>query len=118
MNPDETGSCTVSPWFLLQILQILVRAVVEQLLDSHGRQAGSVQSKLKELLGRVSSRHSSDPEIWRQYARLYGGGHGDEPEDNEKVGPCLRPFRTKGHAETKSQTFQKFHFLFRGGFVD
>lgn len=75
--------------FLCQILQILVRAVVEELVDSHGRHAGTVQSKLKELLGRVSSRHSSDPEIWRQYARLYGGGHGADPEDNEKVGRCL-----------------------------
>lgn len=68
-----------------QILQILVRAVVENLTDSHGEHAGAVQSNLKELLGRVTSRHSSDAEIWRQYALLYGDGHSSDPEDNEKV---------------------------------
>ncbi|KAG7214400.1 hypothetical protein INR49_023111, partial [Caranx melampygus] len=49
-------------------------------------QAVTLQSKLKELLGRVSSRHSSDSEIWRQYALLYGDGHSTNPEDNEKAG--------------------------------
>lgn len=70
---------------LWQILQILVKAVVENLTDSHGEQAGSLKSKLKELLGRVSSRHSSDSEVWRQYALLYSDGHSSNPEDNEKV---------------------------------
>lgn len=69
----------------MQILQILVRAVVENLTDSRGEQAATVQSKLKELMGRVSSRHSSDAEIWRQYAMLYGDGHSSNLEDNEKV---------------------------------
>uniref|UniRef100_A0A669BE19 Tetratricopeptide repeat protein 27 n=1 Tax=Oreochromis niloticus TaxID=8128 RepID=A0A669BE19_ORENI len=70
----------------IQILQILVKAVVENLTDSQGEQAGALQSKLKELLGRVSSRHSSDAEIWRQYALLYGDGHSSNPENNDKVG--------------------------------
>lgn len=70
----------------MQILQILVRAVVENLMDSHGEQAVTLRSKVKELLGRVSSRHSSDSEIWQQYALLYGDGHSSDPEDNEKVG--------------------------------
>lgn len=70
----------------MQILQILVRAVVENLTDNHGEQAGTVRSKLKELMGRVSSRHSSDAEIWRQYAMLYGDGDSSNVEDNEKVG--------------------------------
>lgn len=69
----------------IQILQILVRAVVENLMDSHGEQAVTQQSKVKELLGRVSSRHSSDSEIWQQYALLYGDGHSSDPEDNEKA---------------------------------
>uniref|UniRef100_A0A671V9P1 Tetratricopeptide repeat protein 27 n=1 Tax=Sparus aurata TaxID=8175 RepID=A0A671V9P1_SPAAU len=69
----------------IQILQILVRAVVENLTDSHGEQAVNQQFKLRELLGRVSSRHSSDPEIWRLYALVYGDGQGSNPEDNEKT---------------------------------
>ena len=59
---------------------------MENLTDSHGGQASSLEPKLKELLGRVTSRHSSDAEIWRQYALLYGDGHSSNPEDNEKVG--------------------------------
>ncbi|XP_039994991.1 tetratricopeptide repeat protein 27 isoform X2 [Xiphias gladius] len=69
----------------IQILQILVRAVVENLMDSQGEQTVTLQSKLKELLGRVSSRHSSESEIWRQYALLYGNGYSSNPEDNEKA---------------------------------
>ncbi|XP_029306440.1 tetratricopeptide repeat protein 27 [Cottoperca gobio] len=69
----------------IQILQILVRAVVDNLMDNQGKQAESLRSNLKELLGRVSSRHSSDCDIWQQYALLYGDGHSSNPEDNEKA---------------------------------
>lgn len=41
--------------------------------------------KMKELLGRVAARHSSDAHVWQAYARLYGDGHSSNPEDNEKV---------------------------------
>lgn len=84
MGHDATTD--FSTW---QILQILVKAVVENLTDSQGNQAGALQSKLKELLGRVSSRHSSDAEVWRQYGLLYGDGHSAEVEDNQKVGAAL-----------------------------
>lgn len=76
---------------LLQILQILVRAVVENLPDSHGEQAGAMRPRMKELLGRVSSRHSSDAHIWRLYARLYGDGCSCNPEDDEKVSTLPPP---------------------------
>lgn len=69
----------------VQILQILVRAVVEDLSDVHGEAAQRLQSKLRELFGRVTSRHSSDAEIWQQYAKLYGDGRSDNPEDNDKA---------------------------------
>ncbi|KAK2832663.1 hypothetical protein Q5P01_016552 [Channa striata] len=69
----------------VQILQILVRAVVENLTDSQGTQAVTFQPKVKELLGRVTSRHSNDAEVWRQYALLYGDGHSSNLEDNEKA---------------------------------
>lgn len=94
----------------VQILQILVRAVVENLTDSQGEKARSLQSKLKELLGRVSSRHSSDSEIWQQYALLYGDGHGSSPEDNEKA----LQFLSKAHrCQVQAGGWEKEPALFK-----
>lgn len=62
---------------------------MENLTDSQGAQAGTLTPKLKELLGRVSARHSSDAEVWQQYAMLYGGGRSSNPDDNDKVGFML-----------------------------
>ncbi|XP_022620855.1 tetratricopeptide repeat protein 27 [Seriola dumerili] len=94
----------------VQILQILVRAVVENLTDSQGVQAITLQSRLKELLGRVSSRHSSDSEIWRQYALLYGDGHSSNPEDNEKA----LQFLSKAHrCEVQAGGWEKEPALFK-----
>ncbi|KAM9804386.1 tetratricopeptide repeat protein 27 [Neosynchiropus ocellatus] len=69
----------------IQVLKILVRAVVENLPDSQGAPAAALDSKLRELLGRVSARHSSDAEVWHQYARLYGSGRSANTEENEKA---------------------------------
>ncbi|XP_061914968.1 LOW QUALITY PROTEIN: tetratricopeptide repeat protein 27 [Entelurus aequoreus] len=94
----------------IQIIQILVRAVVEKLTDNQGEQAASLQPKLRELLGRVSSRHSSDPEIWRQYAVLYGGGHSALPEDNDKAQQFLsKAFR----CEIQAAGWEKETCLFK-----
>ncbi|XP_008305053.1 tetratricopeptide repeat protein 27 isoform X4 [Stegastes partitus] len=94
----------------IQILKILVRAVVENLTDSEGQQAGALQSKLKELFGRISSRHSSDAEIWRQYALLYGGGHSSNPEDNEKA----LQFLSKAHrCDVQTGGWEKEPALFK-----
>ncbi|KAM4730229.1 tetratricopeptide repeat protein 27 isoform 1-T1 [Anableps anableps] len=94
----------------VQILQILVRAVVENLTDSQGAQAGSLTPKLKELLGRVSARHSSDAEIWRQYATLYGGGHSSNPDDSEKA----LQFLSKAHrCEIQASGWEKDPVLFK-----
>ncbi|XP_023819122.1 tetratricopeptide repeat protein 27 [Oryzias latipes] len=94
----------------VQILQILVRAVVENLNDSQGVPAGALSPKLKELLGRVSSRHSSDAEIWRQYALLYGDGCSDSPEDNDKA----LQFLTKAHrCEVQAGSWEKDPALFK-----
>ncbi|KAL7861432.1 hypothetical protein SRHO_G00128730 [Serrasalmus rhombeus] len=69
----------------VEILEILVRAVIENLTDHRGDQASSLKPKLQELLGRVSARCSTDAQIWRQYARLYGDGHSNNKEENEKA---------------------------------
>lgn len=94
----------------IQILQILVRAVVENLTDSHGQQAATLSPKVKELFGRVTSRHSSDSEIWRQYALLYGDGHGSNSEDNEKA----LQFLSKAHrCEVQAGGWEKDPALFK-----
>uniref|UniRef100_A0A4W5NC17 Tetratricopeptide repeat protein 27 n=1 Tax=Hucho hucho TaxID=62062 RepID=A0A4W5NC17_9TELE len=69
----------------VQILEILVRAVVEDMTDNHGDQASSLRAKVQELLGRVMSRQSTDAEIWRHYALLYGDRQSTRPGDNEKA---------------------------------
>lgn len=94
----------------IQILQILVRAVVENLTDRHSQQAATLSPKLKELFGRVSSRHSTESEIWRQYALLYGDGHGSNAEDNEKA----LQFLSKAHrCEVQAGGWEKEPALFK-----
>ncbi|XP_035515288.1 tetratricopeptide repeat protein 27 [Morone saxatilis] len=94
----------------VQILQILVRAVVENLTDGQGEQAETFRPKMKELLGRVSSRQSSDSEIWRQYARLYSDGHSSNPEDNEKA---LQFLSKAHHCEVQTGGWEKEPGLFK-----
>ncbi len=67
------------------MLEILVRSVVDNLTDHRGEQASNLKAKLQELFGRVSARCSTDAQIWKQYARLYGDGNSNNVEDNEKV---------------------------------
>uniref|UniRef100_A0A3Q3GNN2 Tetratricopeptide repeat protein 27 n=1 Tax=Labrus bergylta TaxID=56723 RepID=A0A3Q3GNN2_9LABR len=94
----------------IEILQILVRAVVGNMTGSHGVEAGTLLPKLKELLGRVTSRHSSDSEVWQQYALLYGDGHSADPEDNEKA----QQFLSKAHrCEVQKGGWEKDPALFK-----
>ncbi|KAK6310766.1 hypothetical protein J4Q44_G00188210 [Coregonus suidteri] len=74
-----------SPQPSAQILEILVRVVVEDMTYNHGNQASSLWAKIQELLGRVTSCHSTDAEIWRHYTLLYGDGQSTRPGDNEKA---------------------------------
>uniref|UniRef100_A0A8C5A5J9 Tetratricopeptide repeat protein 27 n=1 Tax=Gadus morhua TaxID=8049 RepID=A0A8C5A5J9_GADMO len=86
------------------ILQILVRAVVEDLPDNQDQKAGKLRSKLQELLGRVTARHSSDGELWRQYALLYGNGQSTNQEDNEKA---LRFLVKAHHCQMQNSGWEK-----------
>ncbi|XP_060789209.1 tetratricopeptide repeat protein 27 [Neoarius graeffei] len=69
----------------VEVLEILVRAVVDDLPDHRGNRASNHRAKLQELFGRVSASCSTDAQIWKQYARLYGDGHSDNKEENEKA---------------------------------
>ncbi|RXM30324.1 Tetratricopeptide repeat protein 27 [Acipenser ruthenus] len=88
----------------VEILKILVRAVVEGLENSRGGQASALKGKLQELFGRVTSKTTSDGEIWRQYAKLYGDGKSEKLEDNEKA----LQFLAKAHrCETQANGWEK-----------
>ncbi|XP_063774029.1 tetratricopeptide repeat protein 27 isoform X2 [Pseudophryne corroboree] len=77
----------------VQVLKILVRAVVEGIVDNNGESTSNLNIKLQELLGRVTARDSSDAEIWKAYAKLYGNGQSENAEENEKA----LQFLTKAH---------------------
>ncbi|XP_051578709.1 tetratricopeptide repeat protein 27-like [Myxocyprinus asiaticus] len=94
----------------VEVLEILVRAVVDDLTDHRGDQASNLKSKLRELFGRVSAHCSTDAQIWRQYARLYGDGHSNSLEDNEKA----LQFLSKAHrCETQAAGWEKDMSSFR-----
>lgn len=88
----------------VEVLEILVRAVVENLTDHRGEQASNLKAKLQELFGRVSARFSTDAQIWRKYAQLYGNGQSNNKEDNEKA----LQFLSKAHrCETQTTGWEK-----------
>nr|DBA26826.1 TPA: hypothetical protein GDO54_011034 [Pyxicephalus adspersus] len=69
----------------VQVLKILARAVVEGIEDCKGESTSNLKVKLQELFGRVTAQDSSDAEIWKAYAKLYGNGESEKAEENEKA---------------------------------
>lgn len=95
----------------LEVLEVLVRAAVKDLPDREGAPSSALKPKLKELLGRVSSRHSREGAVWRQYALLYGDGASESRDDNEKA----LQFLSKAHrCELQSGGWDQDPALFRG----
>ncbi|XP_072320557.1 tetratricopeptide repeat protein 27-like [Eucyclogobius newberryi] len=94
-----------------EVLQYLVRAVVEDLPDRQGAPSSALKPKLKELLGRVSARHGNDSAVWTQYALLYGGGASESHEDNYKA----LQFLSKAHrCELQNSDWHQDPALFKG----
>ncbi|KAK1793671.1 hypothetical protein P4O66_012036 [Electrophorus voltai] len=92
------------------VLEILVRAVVENLADRRGNHASNLRGKLQELFGHISARCSTDAKIWKQYACLYGNGYSDNKEDNAKA----LQFLSKAHrCETQTAGWEKEPHTFR-----
>ncbi|KAK7901720.1 hypothetical protein WMY93_018489 [Mugilogobius chulae] len=94
-----------------EVLQFLVRAVTQDLPDRQGAPSSALKPKLKELLGRVSSRHTGDSEVWLQYALLYGGGASEDADDNHKA----LQFLSKAHrCEVQSPDWHQDPAQFKG----
>lgn len=67
------------------VLKILVRAVTEDLEDANDSPACKLRPTLLELFGRLTSKVTSNWEVWSLYAQLLGDGMSDLEDSNNKA---------------------------------
>ncbi|CAL1534608.1 unnamed protein product [Lymnaea stagnalis] len=72
-------------WIDNEVLSILTRAVLEKIPDVDGRPADRLRGKLMELFGRITSKVTSEGDIWANYAKLSSAKIGDKDPELEKA---------------------------------
>ncbi|XP_041351837.1 tetratricopeptide repeat protein 27-like [Gigantopelta aegis] len=72
-------------WTDLEVLNILVRAVTENIPDTNGTPAGKLRPALMELFGRITSKITSEARIWQMYAELNSSGSTRDKITSEKT---------------------------------
>ncbi|CAH1791152.1 unnamed protein product [Owenia fusiformis] len=72
------------------LLNVLVRAVVENFSDAHGNPASVLKPKVIELFGRVTSKHTNVGKIWKLYAQLHNSEKTMSFEKHQKVVELLQ----------------------------
>lgn len=71
-------------WVDNEVLNILTRAVLENLPDASGKPSERLLEKLLELFGRITSKVSSEGDVWMNYAKLSSSNIGSRQPDMEK----------------------------------
>eukprot|EP01112_Ceratiomyxa_fruticulosa_P016222 TRINITY_DN4866_c0_g1_i1.p1 TRINITY_DN4866_c0_g1~~TRINITY_DN4866_c0_g1_i1.p1 ORF type:complete len:867 (-),score=209.56 TRINITY_DN4866_c0_g1_i1:264-2864(-) len=56
-----------------QVLFILIKAVITSVPDKYGVDARKYEKSVLELMGRITSKVSTNPQIWKLYSNLHGG---------------------------------------------
>nr|XP_039248400.1 tetratricopeptide repeat protein 27-like [Styela clava] len=65
----------------IPVLKILVRAMNEDILGSNNVPASKLKQKALTLFGRLTSKTTSNWEVWSLYAKVLGNGTGGENKD-------------------------------------
>ncbi|XP_059157510.1 tetratricopeptide repeat protein 27-like isoform X2 [Physella acuta] len=72
-------------WIDKEVLSILTRAVLEKIPDADGRPGDRLAGKVCELFGRVTSKTTSEGDIWADYAKLTSIKIGEKEPEPEKA---------------------------------
>ncbi|XP_071507585.1 tetratricopeptide repeat protein 27-like [Diadema antillarum] len=71
------------------VLGVMVRVVMEDVMDNTGRPGSVLKPKLVELFGRLTSQVTNNSVVWSLYGRLLGGCLTDNAIENDKALQCL-----------------------------
>ncbi|XP_005106465.2 tetratricopeptide repeat protein 27-like [Aplysia californica] len=71
-------------WVDNEVLNILTRAVLENMPDARGQPSERLIGNLMELFGRITSKVTAEGEIWMNYAKLCNSSLGGRQPDMEK----------------------------------
>ncbi|XP_030854836.1 tetratricopeptide repeat protein 27 [Strongylocentrotus purpuratus] len=72
------------------VLEVMVRAVLEDLMDCHEKPVSLLKPKILELFGRITSEVTANATVWSLYAKLLGSCQSDNLVQNDKALQCLQ----------------------------